>query len=1115
MRGTRRRITALAAALLGLGAMATGASAAGTGQPPAAASDGPGALSHFDLARKDCAGTARSDVSKVWYTVAGGVLSDVYSPTVDNTNVETLQYVVTDGSTFTDLQSRDTTYTVRSTDRSGMACLVTSTAKSGRYRILTEYVTDPARDSVVMRTRLEALGGSLRDLRLYVRYDASINGNGGGGSANGGADSATVDPTTTALVSFDASTRSQAVNRDYGVPLFGALVADRPFLATESGFAGQPSDGLTQLDASHRLTAGSRQALNGNVVQTAQVDASRGGRVTLALGFGQTLPDAVRVAGASAHAPFERTRAAYVRTWREYDEGLRPPPGDLRVPGQSEAAIRSAYWFSANVVKASEDKTFPGAIVAGLASPWGQAVSAGDAPGGLPVFFGSYREVFARDLYEAFTGLLADGDLATARAATRFLFERQQLPTGEIPRNSLVNGRSAPDTGGDQLDESSYPILMALQSGLDHDAALYRDHVRAAADFVVAHGPSFGVERWEEQSGFSPSTIAAEIAGLVAAGRIADENGDPARARVYRAAADDFQRSVRGWTVTTTGPYATGRYFIRVSKTGDPNAAISYNLGNGSIAADQRAVVDQGFLELTRLGELPATDADVLGSLPVVDAVIARGTPGGAGYYRYGTSAPGSEDGYGDCWALDPTSCAPDGKPWPTGDVGSGHLWPLLDSERGEQDLQTGNRGGAAAQLGAMLAFAGGVGLVPEQDWEDPDLPASPFGSDPTTASIGFLDGQPAGSADPLTWAEAATARTIQDLGAGRVIEQPQAVRDRYVTHGPPAAAPVTVTTPAPGSELSAAATTVAGTTAPGATVDVASSPTETGGPTAVVETAADAAGAFSAAVPTPFGTDAITVAATTAAGATGYAQLTVVSDFVSGTTLLDVADPTGDDSGPGTYAYPTAPDFHPGAFDIQRFQVIDAGASVFLRLQVRDLSPTFGSPLGAQLVDVFVRDPSRAAFSTAPPFPSRSYSIATGSAWSSRLEVQGFAAPVFVDASGAPLGPVAVSASAVSRFITIIVPKAALGQPAPGWVFTVVLTGQDGFSADQARGFAPTPQPFLFGVCAPGGTSPICAVDPAAVPKAMDVLTPPGVSQAAELDPTHGPVQIQGVQIP
>ena len=322
------------------------------------------------------------------------------------------------------------------------------------------------------------------------------------------------------------------------------------------------------------------------------------------------------------------------------------------------------------MLKASEDKTFPGAVVASLASPWGQAVSAGDTPGGKPVYFGSYREVFARDLYESFTGLMAAGDLSTARATVRFLFERQQLADGRFPRNSLVNGKQAPDTGGDQLDETAYPILMAYQAGLKHDGDLWSDHIRKAADFVVAHGPSFGSERWEEQGGYSPSTIAAEIAGLVAAGRIADVNGDHARARVYRATADHFQRSIKGWTVTTTGPYATGRYFIRLAKNGDPNEAVTYNLGNGGPDADQRAVIDAGFLELTRLGILPADDADVQRSLPVVDDVIRRDTDSGPGFYRYGTATPGTEDGYGDCYEPDATNCSPTGKPWPTGQLG-------------------------------------------------------------------------------------------------------------------------------------------------------------------------------------------------------------------------------------------------------------------------------------------------------------------------------------------------------------------------------------------------------------------------------------------------------------
>ena len=1114
-------ISLLSVSLATLGAGLVGSPPVGAAPAAEAVAPGaPGSLSHFGLARKDCLGTARNSGSKVWYTVAGGVLSDVYNPTIDNTNVETLQYVVTDGRTFTDLQSRDMTYTVRSTDPSGMACRVVSTAKSGAYRLVSDFVTDPRRDAVVVSTRLEP-AATARGLQVYVRYDASVNGNGGGGSTNGGADDAVVDPATTALVSSDPNTVTNAANRDYAVPLYAALRADRPFLAASSGYAGTASDGLAQLDADRTLTTTYDEAPDGNVVQTGQVDVGRDGRFTLALGFGQSAQAAIGVAGASAQAPFERTSREYAQTWRQYDQRLRPPPS--RFPGLSKAEtdrLRSAYWLSANVLKASEDKTFPGAVVASLGSPWGQAVSAGDTSGGNPVYFGSYREVFARDLYESFTGLMASGDLATARATVRFLFERQQLPDGRFPRNSLVNGKVAPDTGGDQLDETAYPILMAYQAGLQGDRALWTDHVQKAADFVVSHGPSFGSERWEEQGGHSPSTIAAEIAGLVAAGRIADVNGDRAAARVYRATADHFQRSIKGWTVTTTGPYGTGRYFIRLSKNGDPDEAVTYGLGNGGPTADQRAVVDAGFLELTRLGILPATDPDVRRSLPVVDATIRRDTPSGPGFYRYGTATDptteaGTEDGYGDCYEPDATACSPSGKPWPTGGNGSGHLWPVLNGERAEQLLQTGDRSAASRLLLGMQRFSSGIGLVPEQAWENPDLAASPYGTDPAVASIGFVDGGPAGSASPLTWAQAQQVRLTQSLGGSRPVEQPAIVRQRYQPR-PPAVAAVDVTAPADGAQVTTATVEVAGTASPGATVDIASTATDTGGDTSVVTVTAGADGGFAATVPSPFGTSVITVAVTTRAGATGYARRTVVSDFITGTTVLDVTDPSGDDNGPGTFAYPTSADFHPGAFDIERFQVIVSGDDAVLRVRTRDLSPTFGSPLGAQLLDVFVHTPDATTTSTAPPFASRNYTIAESSAWSRRIEVQGFASPVFVDAAGQSLGPVSVQASQTSRYITMFVPLAALGTPGPGWSFAVVLHGQDGFSSDQARGFQPLPEPFQFGLCASATVvSPICSSDPAAAPKAMDVITPAGVDQSVELDPTLGPVQIAGVPVP
>src|SRR3954469_1950561 len=276
-----RLLAAAAAALVGATPPATASAAPAT--------DGPGALSHFDLSRKDCVGTARNTRSKVWFTVADGVLSDVYFPTNDNTNVETLQYVVTDGSTFTDLQTRDMTYTARALDRRALTCRITATARRGTYRIVTDYITDPGRPTVVMRSRLRGIGvHSIDGLKLYVRFDPTLNGNGGGGTGNGGADSGGVATAGghTVLTGSDPVTTTNAVNRDYAVPVHSALDASRGVAEGSNGFAGAGSDGLTQLDARHALSSDFTSADHGNLVQTGLVRLGRNGRFRLALGFG-------------------------------------------------------------------------------------------------------------------------------------------------------------------------------------------------------------------------------------------------------------------------------------------------------------------------------------------------------------------------------------------------------------------------------------------------------------------------------------------------------------------------------------------------------------------------------------------------------------------------------------------------------------------------------------------------------------------------------------------------------------------------------------------------------------------------------------------------------------
>jgi glucoamylase len=1069
------------------------------------APDSPGSLSYFDLARKDCVGTARNTTSKVWFTVADGALSDTYWPTVDATNVHTLQYLVSDGSTFTDLQQRDMTYSVAD-DPTGMACTVTAKDSARGYKIQTTYIADPSHNAVLMRVTFTGPSGD----QLYLRLDPLAGGTGGGGSVNAGGNSAVLATSQGVSgpipVAFNTNTTTDATNRNYGVPTYEALEASTGFRQASVGYAGTDSDGLNMLDSAHSLTTFD-SAPDGHVALTAQLPVSAGVPVNVALGFGTTEQAAMSTARASVRSDFSATESQYESGWNYYDSGLKPPPSSLGAVGARE------YEESLNVVKASEDKTYPGAIAAGLASPWGQSVPAGNSTGGEPNYFGSYREVFSRDLYEAASTLLVAGDTATAQDATKFLFDRQQLPSGAMPRNSLLNGKAAPDTGGLQLDEVADPILLDWQTGLASNRALYLNHVVPAADFLVADGPSDGSERWEEQSGYSPSTIAAEIAGLTAAASIAQVNGDTTRADIYQATADDFARNIKNWTVTTTGPDAP-RYFIRLSKTGDPNAAITYSLGNGGPTVDQRQVIDAGFLELVRLGILPANDPDVVASVGVVDHQISVATPSGVGYYRYGTSAAnGSADGYGDCYQPSQSSCTVTGAPWPPTDTGTGHLWPVLDGEHGEYEIAAKDKSSARAMLTAMRRMTSGQGLEPEQVWEDPNLAASPYGTDPTTASIGFVDGQPAGSASPLTWAQAQYARLALAVGAGHDLETPQITLDRYVTNGMPGSLPVTVSSPASGAIVDTTHVKVTGTTQPGATVVVEAAGPAGGTVPAASTTAAAGSGAWSVKLPVAMGTTTLTVTATKG-DSTGYSQLNVDNTKVPGTTVFSVTDPSGDDNGPGTYQYPTDSSFLPGAFDLLGFTVSETASKVYLQTHIANLGATFGSNFGAQLLDIYVQDPSATTTSTAAPYASRNYTIAPADAWSEYLEAQGFQSPVWQSAAGGSLGSPQFIVDGTAGTATLVVPRATFGDVGPGWTFTLALTGQDGFSSDQARAFTQPAGAYTFGVCPVGGPEPICSVDPSTVPKVMDTITPTGVSQSTELDPTVGAVELQGVTV-
>ena len=444
----------------------------------------------------------------------------------------------------------------------------------------------------------------------------------------------------------------------------------------------------------------------------------------------------------------------------------------------------------------------------------------------------------------------------------------------------------------------------------------------------------------------------------------------------------------------------------------------------------------------------------------------------------------------------------------------------MLTEERGEYDVSNGDTSTALALLSTMKNFASGVGLIPEQDWELPNLAPSPYGTDPTVASIGFQNGHPAGSAAPLTWSAGVYVRLLVDLAKNSVLERPADTYNRYVANQQGQTS-LTVTAPPDNSSVNGSPVTVTGTSAAGNTIYVAATNIDNNSETTVVSTLTNKSdGSFSVTVPITGGTTVLNTVAVSPSGATAHDQRTIVFDFTPGKVVFDVTDPSNDDNGPGNYAYPTASDFHAGAFDIQEFRVIISpdGSTVTFKLQTRDLSSTFGSPLGAQLVDVYVHNPGAKSSdtSTAASFPQRNYAIDSNAAWNRLIEVQGFGQR-YIDAHNNTVGTVAISANAISRFITFSVPTSSLGgQPGSGWGFTVTLTGQDGFSPDQARGFAPTPQPYQFGVCATASTDPHCTVDPGTVPRVIDTITPPGISQSNELDYTlHNPVTLRDVVIP
>ena len=634
-------------------------------QAQSVAPGGPGGNADWLPANKTGFGTSYTTASNVWFTLEGGRLSEVYYPRIDTPSVRNLDFVVTDGQSFA-VQAQDASTFTRLVNPESLTYQIVNTDTANRWRLTTTFVTDPSRATLLINVEFTSLNG--QPYQLYAVYQPQLN-----------------NPMVEAPLNESGITQGAALlASDAQMQVASALVASPAFTETSNGYLGT-SDGGTDLSRHYQLTAQYSSAPNGTVVQTGRlpVNGLWGSRhLTLALGFAAAESAALDTANASLGAGFNQVSEEYAEGWDQYLNSLHDAPPSLFTRNQ-----RHLYAVSAMVLAASEDKTYRGGFVASPTMPWAWGT-------GLNNPSGAYHLVWSRDLYEIVTALIADGDLAGA--ALDYLFNVQQKPDGSFPQNSQLDG--TPVFGSLQLDEVGDPIILAYKLGRK-DATTW-SHVKQEADFLVTFVSSEGYpapytpeERWENQSGYSPASTASEIAGLVCAADIANANGDTASAQRYLTTADSWQSQVESWTVTSTGPYSTQPYFLRLTKDGNPNSTnTTDSIGDGGPSViDQREVVDASFLELVRLGVKPANDQAVFTSLPVIDAQLGATTPNGTFWHRY------NFDGYGET-----SSGGPWGVTSPDTFTTHGRVWPIFAGERGEYELAAHNVPGAEAHLVSM-----------------------------------------------------------------------------------------------------------------------------------------------------------------------------------------------------------------------------------------------------------------------------------------------------------------------------------------------------------------------------------------------------------------------------
>ncbi len=703
------------------------------------APDGPGISPRWTSSAKTGVGTALSPTSRVWFTLSHGILNEIYYPRVDLACTRDMGLIITAGKGFFSEEKRATHTEIAYLADGVPAFRLTNTCNQGRYRIEKEVLTDPQRNVVLQRIHFTPLQGELSDYRVFVLLSPHL-GNSGMGNSGWVGDYKGV-PMLFAERGNDAAL---------------ALACSAPWRTRAVGFVGA-SDGWTDVSEHGQLTWQYTRAEDGNIALTGEIDLRGGdGSFVLALGFDTQAFSAAHHARASLFAGFDTALQGYSAGWNAWQDTL------LSLAG-ANADHHNLYRISAAVLHTHESKEFPGGLIASLSIPWGMTKGDNDV--------GGYHLAWSRDLVETVGGLIAAGAHAAACRVLRYLQVTQEAD-GHWPQNMWLDG--TPYWTGQQIDEAGFPILLAAQAWregtLDTDSLVpFWPMLRAAAGFIVRNGPVTKQDRWEENAGYSPFTLAVEVSALLVAAEFAEQAGHTDIASYLRETADAWNASIERWTYVTDTPLAqqvgVEGYYVRIAPPEAPDTVSGVPLNESTVTLknlpDDAAtfptwqIVSPDALALVRFGLRAANDPRIVNTVRVIDTTLKVDTPRGPAWHRY------THDGYGE---------HADGAPYDG--TGIGRAWPLLTGERAHYELAAGHLDEAQRLCATLEAFANEGGMLPEQIWDTNDIPAREL-----------FFGQPSGSAMPLVWAHAEYVKLRRSLREQRVFDMPPQAAQRYAVN--------------------------------------------------------------------------------------------------------------------------------------------------------------------------------------------------------------------------------------------------------------------------------------------------------------------------------------------